>query len=68
MKVSNSHCDLGGVELDYIFREPLLALEDFVELTTSDERHDKVQSELRLEEIVHANQERMITAEQDIFL
>lgn len=68
VKVTNCHYDLGSVELDYIFGESLLALEDFIELTTSDERHDEVETKLRLEEIVHADKERMITAEQNIFL
>jgi hypothetical protein len=68
VKVADCHYDLGCVKFDNVFREPLLALEDLVEFTTSHERHDKVESELRLEQIVHADKEWVIAAEQDIFL
>lgn len=68
VKVSDSQYDLGCIEFDNWLREPLLALEYFVQLTTSHKRHDEVKTELRLEKVVHADKERMITAEQDILL
>jgi len=55
VKIADSHGNLSCIELNNILGESLLALEDFVQLTTSDERHDEVKSELRLEQIVHAH-------------
>jgi hypothetical protein len=48
MEVTNGHCYLGSIELDYVLWEPLLALEYFIELAASDERHDKIETQLRL--------------------
>jgi len=44
MKIANSHGDLSSIEFNNVLRESLLALEDFVQFTTSDERHDEVKS------------------------
>lgn len=68
VKVADSQYDLSCIELDNWLWEPLLTLEYFVKLTTSHKRHDEIKTELRLEEVVHANKEWMITAEQDILL
>jgi hypothetical protein len=68
MKVANCHNNLGSIELDNNLWESLLALENFVQLSTSNEGHDKVKAELRLEEIVHAHKEWVIAAKQDILL
>jgi hypothetical protein len=68
MKISDSHNDLSCIELDNIFWESLLALEDLVELSSSDEGHNKVETELRLEQIIHAHKEGVIATEQNIFL
>ncbi len=55
MKVTNCQSNLGCVELDNILLEPLFALEDLIELSSSDEGHYEVKSELRLKEEIHAN-------------
>jgi hypothetical protein len=68
VEITYSHSDLSCVELNYVLRESFLALEDFVELSTSNEGHDEVESKLRLEQVVHTYQERVVAREQYIFL
>ena len=68
MKVPDSENNLSSVELDNVLRESLLTLEDLVQLSSSNEGHYKVQAELRLEEVVHAHQEWVVAAKQDILL
>ena len=68
MKVANSHNNLGSIKLDHILWESLLALENLVQLSSSNEWHDKVKAELRLEQVVHAHKEWMVAAKQDILL
>ena len=68
MKVADSKNYLGSVELDDVLWEPLLALEHLVQLSSSNEGHDEVQAELRLEEVVHAHQEWVVAAEQYVLL
>ena len=68
MKVTDSQNNLGSVKLDHVLWESLLALEHLVQLSSSNEGHDEVQAELRLEEIVHAHKEWVVAAEQDILL
>jgi len=63
VQVANGHADLHRVELDYLLWQSLAGLEDLVELTTTDERHDEVESSGRLEEILHPAQEGVIAAE-----
>lgn len=60
VEITNGHCNLGCVEFDNIFREPLLALEDLVQLSSLDEGHHEVETKLRLEEVVHANEEGVV--------
>ena len=48
--------------------EPPLGLEESVELTTSDERHDEEQSEVRHEQVLHSNQELVLALEHDVLL
>ena len=68
VEFANRGDDLGGIKLDYIFFEALFFLENLVELTTIDEGHDEVEANLRLEEIVHSTEERVISFEKDISL
>ena len=63
MKVADGQDNLGSVELDNVLWESLLALEHLVQLSSSNEGHDEVQAELRLEEVVHAHQEWVVAAE-----
>jgi hypothetical protein len=46
VKVANSHDDLGSIELYNGLWESLLALENLVKLSSSNEGHDKVKSKL----------------------
>lgn len=68
VQVAHGHTDLRGVKLDDLLTETFLRLEDLVEFASFDERHDKVESLRRLEQIVHTDQKRMVTREKDIFL
>lgn len=67
MQVPNSHADLGRVELNHIFTESLLRLKYFVELSSLDEGHDKVESLRGLKQVVHADKEGVVTTKQNIF-
>jgi hypothetical protein len=55
VKIPDCHGDLSSIKFDDVLWESFLILEDFVELTTSDKRHNKVEAELGLEQVVHAN-------------
>ena len=55
VEVTDGQCDLHGIELDDLFREAFRSEEMFVQLATSDKRHDEVQSHVRLEHILHAD-------------
>jgi len=55
MQIADSNDDLCGVELNLLLREAFVLLEDLIELTTLDEGHDKVKTQLRLEQVVHAH-------------
>lgn len=68
VQVADCHANLQGVEFDDGFWQTLVRFENFVELTSFDEGHDKVESFLRLEQVLHTNKEWMVTAEKDIFL
>ena len=41
---------------------------DSVQFATFDKRHDEIEARLTLEQVVHATEERMVAAKQDIFL
>ena len=68
MQVADSHADLKRIKFDHLLWQPLLCFEHLVKLTTAHKRHHEVQSGRRLEKVVHANKEWMVTAEQDVFL
>ena len=68
VQITNCHADLQGIELDCPLRQALVCFKDFIELSTSHERHHEVQSLLRLEQVVHAHEERMIARKQDVLL
>ena len=67
MQISDSQANLKRVELYYRLRKSLVRLEYFVQLAATYERHHKIEARLALEEVVHAAEEWMVTAEQDIF-
>ena len=68
MEVPDRHSYLCTVKLDNLLSESLLLLKHFIEFSSFYKRHDKVKAELRLEQIVHTHEERMIAREQDILL
>jgi len=68
VELSNGEGNLSAVEFHSRFTESLLALEYLVQLSTLDEGHDKVKSELRLEEEFHSDKERMVCSKEDILL
>ena len=48
MELSDCNNDLCGIKFDNIFRESLLLLKDFVQLTAVDEWHNEVKAGFRL--------------------
>lgn len=67
VQVPNCKSNLGSVELYNFLTQALLCFKNFVELSTFNERHHKVEPCLRLEEIVHSDKEGVITAEKNVF-
>ena len=68
MQVADRHADLKGIKFDHLLWQSLLSLKHLVKLATTHKWHHEVQSGRRLEQVVHANEEWMVTAEQDVFL
>lgn len=68
VQVADSHRNLHGVKRDNGLGQSLSCLEHLVELSAADEGHHEVEPSLRLEQIVHAAEERVVTAKQDILL
>ena len=68
MKISNRHCNLSSIKLNYILCKTFFRLENFVKFTSSDKGHHKVKSKLTLKQIIHSDKEGVITREQNIFL
>lgn len=66
--MAESHGDLDGVETSSVLREPGNLTQMHEKLTSSDESHDKENLLVSLEDVAHANQEWMVSLEQDIFL
>lgn len=67
MKLANRQYDLNCIEFDYLLREALLLLKDFVQLAAPHERHNKVKSGFALKQEVHTNEERVINCKKNIF-
>jgi hypothetical protein len=67
VQVPNCKRYLSSVEFYNFLTQTLLCFKNFVELSTFDEGHHKVEPCLRLEEIVHSDKEGVITAEKNIF-
>ena len=67
MKVADSHTDLGSIKLHNVFAESLLRLKNFVELASFNKGHYEVEALRRLEQVVHTDQVRVVTAQEDIF-
>ena len=61
MQVPYGHDHLSCVEFNLWLFESLLSLVDFVQFTTSDKRHHKVETHVILEHVFHPNKERVLT-------
>ena len=59
---------MGGIELDNIFGESLLFLENLVELSTVDEGHHEVKAGVRLKKILHTAKEGMVSLKENVLL
>jgi hypothetical protein len=70
MKMPNGYCDLEGIELsDFLIKSLVLSREKvLVELSSIDEWHDEVKSELILEQIIHSTEERVSNFKQNVSL
>ena len=56
------------IELDCLLVKALLLAEDLVELCSSDEGHDEIQTHIILEQVIHTAEEDVIALKHDIFL
>ena len=68
MEVTKSQSDLSGIKLGLGLREALLFGKVLKELTTLDELHDEIDAVRLLEDVVHADDERMVHLVKDEFL
>ena len=68
MEIADSKTNLGGIKSDGIFWESFARLEYFIEFAAADEWHYEVETSRRLEEIVHADEKRMVARKKDVFL
>ena len=68
MEVPHGYNQLSSIEFHCILIEALLRLEHLVELTTTDKGHHEVETKIVLEQVLHANEERMVALEHDVFL
>lgn len=46
VQVTQSHCDLSSVKLNFVFLESALCFEESVQLSSSDKRHDEKEAVL----------------------
>jgi len=67
VEIADGETNLGRIKSDGIFGESLARLEYFIEFTAADEWHYEVETRGRLEEVVHADEERMVTRKKDVF-
>lgn len=68
VKVTYGKSNLDCVELSAVFREAGRISQVHEELSTTNESHDKEDLGLGLEDIVHADKERMVGLHKDLFL
>lgn len=68
MQIPYAYDYLGCIELRHLFSQIFLLLEYPVQLTPSDERHYKVQSQFTLENELERTQERIVTLEHHVHL
>lgn len=68
MEVSNSEADLYCIEFSVIFRETRQLTKMREKLSSTYESHDKEDFGLSLEDVMHSNEVRVISHEENIFL
>jgi hypothetical protein len=68
VEITYRHGYLSSVKLDNLLSKSLLFLKHLIKFTSFDERHDKVETELGLEQVVHTYEEWVIAGKQDILL
>jgi len=68
VELSNSQNNLNGIKFDKLFGKSFLFLENLIQLTTSDKRHNKIKTRLWLEQEVHPTQVGVVCSKQNIFL
>ena len=68
VEITKSQSNLYSVELNLILLESSSGFEETIKLTTFDERHDKEQSQVGHEKVLHSYQELMLTFKHDILL
>ena len=68
MQMCQGHCYLSSEELSLVLGETLDSDQVSEQLTTLDKLHEKVNSKLILEDILHVNKEGMLDGIQNIFL
>lgn len=68
VEITYRHGYLSSVKLDNLLSESLLFLKHLIKFSSFDKRHDKVETKLGLEQVVHAYEEWVIAGKQDILL
>lgn len=68
MKMAQGKCNSQGIEFGSVFRELSCLSKMHEKFATSHEFHDEEDFLLGLEDVLHTNQERMISFLQDLLL
>jgi len=67
VEIAQSECNLYGIKLDFFFLKPSSGLKEPIEFTSSNKRHDKKESEFTHKQVLHADQELMLTFKHNLF-
>ena len=68
VQLSDANDDLCGIKLNNILIKSLLLLENLVQLTAINERHDEVETGVRLEQVLHTAEEGVISLKENVLL
>ena len=66
VQLSDANDDLCGVKFNNILIKSLLLLENLVQLTAINERHDEVETGIRLEQVLHTAEEGVISLKENV--
>ena len=64
--MTDSHCNLNGIEFGAVFCESLGVSQMHEKFTTSNEPHDKEDLLISHENVAHSHEERVVGLEQNI--